>query len=106
VSDFHSQGIRWLFGAYILLRKAVLEGRGFKPRFSINFAPLAPQLWGEPEFKILNLEGIRVQSPPELGDLGGKCLTPDPISNIPATFRLLPSAFPYPLPLTGDSHDR
>jgi hypothetical protein len=77
-------------------------------------APLAPQLWGEPEFKILNLEGIRVQSPPELGsqcglgvspsrapgvDLGGKCVTPDPISNIPATFLLLPSAFPHPLPL-------
>ena len=27
----------------------------------LHFAPLAPQFWGEPE----------VQSPPELGDLGG-----------------------------------
>jgi hypothetical protein len=27
----------------------------------LHFAPLAPQLWGEPE----------LQSPPELGDLGG-----------------------------------
>ena len=28
----------------------------------LHLAPLTPQLWGEPEF----------QSPPELGDLGGK----------------------------------
>jgi hypothetical protein len=28
----------------------------------LHFAPLAPQVWGEPE----------LQSPPELGDLGGK----------------------------------
>jgi len=33
VSDFHSQGIRWLFGVHILPRKAVLKGRGFKPSF-------------------------------------------------------------------------
>jgi hypothetical protein len=29
MSDFHSQGIRWLFGTYILLRKAVLLMTGF-----------------------------------------------------------------------------
>ncbi|MBW4500137.1 MAG: hypothetical protein KME57_11395 [Scytonema hyalinum WJT4-NPBG1] len=33
MSDFHSQGIRWLFGVHILPRKAVLLGRGFKPSF-------------------------------------------------------------------------
>ena len=39
MSDFHSQGIRWLFGVNILPRKAVLKGRGFKPRFFDNFMP-------------------------------------------------------------------
>ncbi|HEY9603467.1 MAG TPA: SUMF1/EgtB/PvdO family nonheme iron enzyme [Allocoleopsis sp.] len=34
-------------------------------------APLAPQFWGEPES----------QSPPELGDLGGECLSPDSHTN-------------------------
>jgi hypothetical protein len=29
MSDFHFQGIRWLFGVNILPRKAILKGRGF-----------------------------------------------------------------------------
>lgn len=33
MSDFHSQGIRWLFSVHILPRKAVLKERGFKPSF-------------------------------------------------------------------------
>jgi hypothetical protein len=36
-----------------------------------DLAPLAPQIWGEPEKRYSNLERNRHQSPPELGDLGG-----------------------------------
>jgi hypothetical protein len=32
---------------------------------------MPPQFWGEPEFKVSNFGGTGVQSPPELGDLGG-----------------------------------
>ena len=40
MSDFHSQGIRWLFGVHILPRKAVLKGRGFKPSFFDNYSQI------------------------------------------------------------------
>jgi hypothetical protein len=44
-----------------LLRRGGISTKNFDKSL-LYLAPLAPQLWGEPEF----------QSPPELGDLGGK----------------------------------
>ena len=47
------------------------QGEIYTPHgHNFSLAPLAPQRWGEP-FSIYEF-----QSPPELGDLGGKNLNP------------------------------
>ena len=58
-TDYEGVGVNALCAS--LSRRGGISTKNFDESL-LHLAPLAPQLWGEPEF----------QSPPELGDLGGK----------------------------------